>query len=87
MGLTYYTVKHHTGETHMKNVKLAVAKNTLTITVDLSKTFGPSASGKSILIASTEGNKGVPGRDEVRLGLNVYCAAQSDSTKPTHQSK
>ena len=56
----------------MKNVKMAVVKNMLTITVDLSKTFGPSASGKSILIASTEGNTKIPGQEAIMLGLNVY---------------
>ena len=55
----------------MKNVQMTVAGNTLTITVDLSKEFGPSASGKTIIIASTEGNVAVPGRDE-KVGLNVY---------------
>jgi hypothetical protein len=43
----------------------------LTITVDLSKEFGPSSSGKTIIIASTEGNVAVPNRDE-KVGLNVY---------------
>ena len=43
----------------------------LTIKVDLSKEFGPSSSGKTTIIASTEGNVSVPGRDE-KIGLNVY---------------
>ena len=55
----------------MKNVQMTVAGNVLTITVDLSKEFGPSSSGKTIIIASTEGNVAVPGRDE-KIGLNVY---------------
>ncbi|MDO8531400.1 MAG: hypothetical protein Q7T26_04415 [Dehalococcoidia bacterium] len=55
----------------MKNVEFSVKGNTLTITVDLSKEFGPSASGKTIIIASTEGNSSLPGRSEV-VGLNVY---------------
>ena len=55
----------------MKNVQMAVSGNTLTITVDLSKEFGPSASGKTTIIASTEGNVAVPGREE-KIGLNVY---------------
>ena len=37
---------------------------------DLSKTFGPSKSGKTTVIASTEGNQPVsPG---IFVGLNVY---------------
>ena len=55
----------------MKNVEFAVSDNTLTITVDLTKEFGPSSSGKTIIIASTEGNFPLPGRTEV-VGLNVY---------------
>jgi len=55
----------------MKNVELKVEGNILTITVDLTKTFGPSSSGKTIIVASTEGNAAVPGREEM-LGLNVY---------------
>ncbi len=55
----------------MKNVQMTVAGNILTITVDLTKEFGPSASGKTIIVASTEGNIAVPERDE-KIGLNVY---------------
>jgi hypothetical protein len=50
---------------------MSVEGTILTIKVDLSKEFGPSASGKTIIIASTEGNIAVPGRDE-KVGLNVY---------------
>lgn len=55
----------------MKNVEMTVVGNLLTITVDLSKEFGPSASGKTIIIASTEGNVPIPDRME-KVGLNVY---------------
>ncbi len=55
----------------MKNVEMKIEGNVLTIKVDLSKEFGPSASGKTIIIASTEGNVTVPDRDE-KIGLNVY---------------
>jgi hypothetical protein len=56
----------------MKNVELKVDGNILTIKVDLSKEFGPSTSGKTTIIASTEGNKAVPGKEDVKIGLNVY---------------
>ena len=56
----------------MKNVALKVTGNTLTITVDLKKRLGPSASGKSEVIASTEGNVTPPGLPEIKIGLNVY---------------
>ena len=55
----------------MKNVDMKVNGDILTITMDLSKEFGPSSSGKTIIIASTEGNVSVPER-EVKVGLNVY---------------
>ncbi len=55
----------------MKNVDMKVAGNILTITVDLTQEFGPSSSGKTIIIASTEGNVSLPERSE-KVGLNVY---------------
>jgi len=55
----------------MKNVELKVEGDILTIRVDLTKEFGPSSSGKNIIIATTEGNVSVPDRDE-KVGLNVY---------------
>jgi hypothetical protein len=56
----------------MKNVEMKIDGNILTITVDLSKEFGPSSSGKTIIIASTEGNISVPGAEDKKVGLNVY---------------
>lgn len=56
----------------MKNVEMRVESNILTIKVDLTKDFGPSSSGKTTIVASTEGNAGVPGKEEVKVGLNVY---------------
>ncbi len=56
----------------MKNVELSVAGPILTIKVDISKELGPSASGKSILVATTEGNVSIPGFDGAKIGLNVY---------------
>jgi ABC-type lipoprotein export system ATPase subunit len=56
----------------MKNIEMNVTGDILTIKVDLSKTFGKSGSGKSTIIASTEGNISVPGKEEIKIGLNVY---------------
>jgi hypothetical protein len=56
----------------MKNVDVKVEGEILTIRVDLSKEFGHSASGKNVIIATTEGNMSVPGRENVKIGLNVY---------------
>lgn len=56
----------------MKNVEIEVEGNILTIKVDLNKEFGPSSSGKTIIIASTEGNIAIEGHEEAKIGLNVY---------------
>ena len=58
----------------MKNVEMKVEGDILTIRVDLSKEFGPSSSGKTIIIATTEGNQSIPdpARDNIKIGLNVY---------------
>lgn len=50
---------------------MQVTDNILTITVDLTKQYGKSSSGKSIIVASTEGNRDVPETD-LKIGLNVY---------------
>ncbi|HWG97073.1 MAG TPA: hypothetical protein VN647_08330 [Nitrospira sp.] len=55
----------------MKNVEMSIEGSVLTIRVDLSKEFGPSSTGKTIIIASTEGNVTIPDRQE-KVGLNVY---------------
>jgi hypothetical protein len=55
----------------MKNVEMSVEGSVLTIRVDLSQEFGPSSTGKTIIIASTEGNVTIPDRQE-KIGLNVY---------------
>jgi len=56
----------------MKNVAMSIEGNILTIKVDLTKDFGPSASGKTIIIASSEGNQSIPGKEALKIGLNVY---------------
>jgi hypothetical protein len=55
----------------MKNVDMKVEGEILTIKVDLSQNFGPSSSGKTVIVATTEGNVTLPGREE-KLGLNIY---------------
>lgn len=56
----------------MKNIEMKLDGDILTIKVDVTKEFGPSASGKTIIIASTEGNISIPEKDEIKIGLNVY---------------
>jgi hypothetical protein len=56
----------------MKNVTMTVDGSQLIIVVDLNQEFGLSSSGKSIIVASTEGNIAVPDREEIKIGLNMY---------------
>jgi len=53
------------------NVDMKIEGSILTITVDMSKEFGLSTSGKTVQIASTQGNIDVPGTG-AKIGLNIY---------------
>ena len=64
----YQRVITHT----MKNIEMSLNGTILTMKIDISKDFGPSKSGKSITIASTEGNISVPEAEDVKIGVNVY---------------
>ena len=65
----------------LKNIKMKVDKNVLTITVDLKHELGTSKSGKSVLIATSGGNVDVEGTD-VKFGLNVYRPLNPVVVKP-----
>jgi len=56
----------------MQNVEMTTNGNVLTITVDLSKRLGRSASGKTLLIATTGGNVSAPNDEAIKVGLNIY---------------
>jgi hypothetical protein len=56
----------------MENVEIVKKGNKLTITVDLSKPGKESASGKSIIVASTQGNRPLEGVENTFIGLNIY---------------
>jgi hypothetical protein len=55
-------------ETLGRNVKATLDGDTLTLEVDLSQKPEPSASGKTMIIATTQGNK----IGEMHVGLNIY---------------
>jgi hypothetical protein len=57
----------------MKNIEITTKGTALTLTIDLSKTQGPSKSGKSIVIATTGGNREIA--SGIYLGANVYRKA------------
>ena len=54
----------------MLNVKLETKGSILHIEVDLTQEFGRSKSGKTIIVASTQGP--VKAGASAKLGLNVY---------------
>ena len=56
----------------MENVKIELNDNIAIITIDLSKEFGKSGSGKTIVVATTRGNVPIPGAETFRLGVNCY---------------
>ena len=63
-----------------QNIEMTVtADNKLIITVDLSKSFGLSSSGKSVIVASTNGNIAVVGREDIKAGINIYRPAAASS--------
>ena len=64
----------------MQNVEFEVEGDQLVIRIDLSQELGESSSGKSVIIATTGGNVAVPGREAVKVGLNVYRPQQVSST-------
>ena len=51
---------------------MRVDGNFLTIRVDLSKDYGLSPSGKSLVIGTTEKNVPIGDRNDYRVGLNVF---------------
>ena len=63
----------------MQNVDVKVKDGKAVITIDLNKEFGPSRTGKTIIVASTHGNQPI-GDNGVRLGLNAY---KFPTTEPT----
>jgi len=53
------------------NVSMVRDGDKVLIQIDLTQELGQSKTGKSTLIASTQGNRNVPGTD-VKLGINCY---------------
>ena len=61
----------------MRNIKIDTKGNLLTITIDLSQKGLISKSGKSLVIASTEGNQAV-GTEKGQFFLGVNCYKKAD---------
>lgn len=60
----------------MRNVDMSVKENVLTIKINLAERLGPSNTGKTIIVASTDGGVPVPGSKEIKIGINAYTAAK-----------
>lgn len=56
----------------MKNVKFELDGNILKIFVDVTKDYGPSSSGKTNIVATTEGGQSVEDLEGVKVNLTVY---------------
>lgn len=65
----------------MDNIAMKREGTKLLIEIDLSRNSGPSASGKTVLVASTRGNAGVPGTEDTFVGLNCYRYATPKARK------
>ena len=56
----------------MRNIEASVSGNTLTLKIDLSAEKTASSSGKSLIIATTEGNVSIDeAHPEIKMGINV----------------
>jgi hypothetical protein len=58
----------------MKNIQMSREGDILVIKIDLTKKFGPSASGKTTIVATTEGPVSPPDVSDMgmKIGINVY---------------
>ena len=54
------------------NIEASVEGKKLTLVIDLSKELGASKSGKTMLVASTNGNQKIATEHGVTIGLNAY---------------
>ena len=62
--------KYNLGE----NIVGEIVNDKLTITINMKHRGGLSKSGKTVRVASTEGNIAIPGTS-IRIGLNAYVFA------------
>ncbi len=69
-------MKQNAIQHHGDNVQVETTDDKIIITIDRHKRLGPSASGKTIGVASTRGNVKITA-DGIYLGLNAYIFAQS----------
>ena len=73
--------EQNTAQHHGSNVQVETTDTHIIITIDRRARFGPSSSGKTIVVASTRGNARVTA-DGIRLGVNAYVYADQEATAP-----
>lgn len=56
----------------MQNIEMRRDGDKLIVEIDLTKDFGPSTSGKTVIVASTRGNAAVPGAEGTMIGINCF---------------
>jgi len=56
----------------LQNIEATIDGKILILKIDLTQELGPSSSGKSTKVASSEGNVSVPGHEDIKIGVNVY---------------
>lgn len=61
-----------------KNISYEINGDDLIVTIDMSKDFGESKSGKTIIVASSEGNKSI---GDIKVGINAYKYKDKDAKK------
>jgi hypothetical protein len=65
----------------MENVTMKRDGKKLVIEIDLSTDLGPSASGKTIMVATTRGNAPVPEASDTYVGINCFRYATAKKGK------
>ncbi|MFX1293951.1 MAG: hypothetical protein ACFFD2_03690 [Promethearchaeota archaeon] len=66
-----------------RNIQYEIDGNTLRMEINLNpKEKPPSKSGKSLIIASSHGNKRLIQGQEIFLGLNLYEKVKKEVEKP-----
>lgn len=75
----------------MKNISLDISHDLiLTLKIDLKQSFDLTRAGRSVVVASTQGNQplwhdGQPLPNRVRLNLNVFRSLTDDESEELHK--
>jgi hypothetical protein len=57
----------------MRNIRMSIDGDDLIIRVSMSQEFGESRTGRSIIVASTDGSAGLPFSDAPDIKVNMTC--------------